>query len=172
MVKSHPRSTGELAEKAYWYQLHVFQSCMGLVCVVPSFALIVLFSPALRVFMQHGTQIWYMTIVKLWVVVPFVFGFTALAYLAFLLGAVLAVVVIRVLIPELRLPEARSVLLGFYADPRWLYQSNGTRSFPGWISLWGGMGKNKRLNRWCRSLTAATITLMYGGRRGAADPGD
>ena len=172
MKTSLPRITGELAEKAYWYQLHVFQACWLLGCVIPSLLAIALFAPVLKAFMEHGPQIWYMTLVKLLVVVPFVLGFAALAYLAFLLGAVLAVLLIRFLIPPLRLPEARSILLQFYSDPRWLYQSNGTKRFPWWISMWGGMGNNKRLNRWCRSLTAGTITLVYGRQLDAADPGD
>lgn len=152
--------------------MHVFQVCMWLVCVIPSFAVIVLSAPALQSFMQHRPQIWCVTLAKLVVVVPFVLGFTALAYLAFLSGAVLVVLLIRLLIPQLRLPEVRSILLQFYSDPRWLYQSNGTKHFPWWISLWGGMGKNKHLNRWCRSLTAGAITLVYGRRCGTADPGD
>ena len=172
MKKSQPRITGELAEKAFWYQLHVFQVCQWLVCVIPSVLAIVLSAPALKAFMQHGPQIWYMTLVKLLVAVPFVLGFAALAYLAFPFGAVLAVLLIRLLVPQLRLPEARSTLLQFYSDPRWLYQGNGTKRFPWWISLWGGMGKNKHLNRWCRSLTAGTVTLVYGRQVGAAQPGD
>lgn len=171
-MKSQPRATGELAEKAYWYQLHVFQACHWLFATIPSVLAIVLLAPTLKAFMEHGPQVGYMTLVKLLVVVPFVLGFAALAYLAFLLGAVLAVPLVRLLIPKLRLPEARSVLLQFYSDPRWLYQSNGTKRFPFWISLWGGMGNNPRLNRWCRSLTAGTIALVYGRQFGVADPGD
>lgn len=172
MKNSQPRVTGELAERAYWYQLHVSQACLWLVGVFPSVLAIVLFAPTLKTFMDHGPQIWYMTIVKLLVVLPFVLGFAALGYLAFLLGAVLAVMLIRLLIPQLRPTEARSILLQFYSDPRWLYQSNGTQRFPWWISLWGGMGNNKCLNRWCKSLTARTIRFVYGRQLGAAHPGD
>lgn len=128
---------GRLAEKAYWYQLHVFQACLVLVCVIPSMLAIVLLVPALQPFMQHGPQTWYMTLVKLVVAVPFVFGFAALAYLAFLSGAVLAVLLIRLLIPQLRLPEARFILLQFYSDPRWLYQDVSLGGYPcgaGWAT--------------------------------------
>ena len=173
MMKLQPRITAELAEKGYWYQLHVFQACVVLFCVIPSVLAIVLSAPTLEAFMDHGPQIWYMTIVKLVVVVPFVLGFAALAWLAFLSGAVLAVLLIRLLMPQLRATAARSILLQFYSDPRWLYQSNGTKRFPWWVFLWGGMGNNKRLNRWCKSLTAGTIRVVYGRRHlGAADPGD
>lgn len=169
MKKSSPRIGGELGDRVFWYQLHVFQIGQWLICYVPSFLVVVLLLPTVKLFMEGGPQIWYMTLLKLLVIVPFVLLFVALAYLGFLLAAGLGIVLVRLLIPELRMPDARAILLQFYSDPRWLYMSPGTKRFPWWISLWGGMGNNQHLNRWCRRLSAATISLIYSHQPGAAD---
>ncbi|MDE2234770.1 MAG: hypothetical protein KGK44_04380 [Gammaproteobacteria bacterium] len=152
-----------MADRVFWYQLHVFQICVWVFCTLPCLALVIYFFPKLAVFFAGGPQRSSMAVIKVVVIaVPIVLLFVALLYLALLLGAVLNVLVVRVLIRELRVPEARSLLLQFYSDPRWLYQHPGTKNFPWWISLWGGMGKNPRLNRWAATLTAGMISLVYG----------
>ncbi|MGA9852026.1 MAG: hypothetical protein WBR15_03770 [Gammaproteobacteria bacterium] len=161
--KASLRITGELADKVFWYQLHVFQVCLLLFCTLPCLAIVIVLLPKLAPFMAAGPQRSSMTVLKVLVVLaPMVLVFVALACLACLFAAVLNVFFIRLFVPALRLPEARGILLQFYSDPRWLYQSRGTKSFPWWISPWGGMGSNKRLNRLCQRVTAWAIGVAYG----------
>ena len=162
-IKSASRNTGELADRVFWCQLHVFQICIWIFCTLPCLALVVYLFPRLAAFFAAGPQRSSMAVIKALVIIaPMVLLFAGLLYLAFLLGAALNVLVVRLLVRELHMPEARNVLLQFYSDPRWLYQNRGTRNFPWWISLWGGMGNNRRLNRWCARLTSGTVLLLYG----------
>lgn len=162
-MKSTLRNTTELADKVYWYQLHVFQVCTWLFCIIPCIVLVIHLAPAFMSFMGVGPQRSTMLVLKLLIVVPIILLFVALQYLSNLLAAVINVLFIRLFVNDLPALEARDILLQFYSDPRWLYQSRGTKRYPWWISLWGGMGKNKRLIRCCQGLTAGTITLVYGG---------
>ena len=100
-------------------------------------------------------------VLKLLILVPLVLLFAGLGYVSTLLAAIINVFFIRLFVPALRMPEAHDILLQFYSDSRWLYQSRGFKSFPGWISLWSGMGKQQRLIRLCRRLTAWTIGVAY-----------
>ena len=152
-----------MADKVFWYQLHVFQTCVWVFCALPCLALVIYFFPNLAAFFAAGPQRSSMVVIKAVVIVaPSVLLFVGLLFLAFLLGAALNVLVVRMLVRELRMPEAGVLLLKIYSDPRWLYQGKGARNFPWWVSLWGGMGKTPRLNQWCASLTSGIISLVYG----------
>ncbi len=162
-IKSTFLNTTELADKIYWFQLHVFQVCTWLFCTIPCIALVIYLSPAFMSFMSHGPQRSSMVVLKVMVVVPIVFLFMGLQYLANLVAAVFSVLFIRMIVRALPALEAPAALLQFYSDQRWLYQSRGTKHFPWWVFLWGSMHKNERLIRWCERLTAGTISLVYGG---------
>lgn len=159
-----PRITGELAGKVYRYQLHVFRICIWLFCTIPCILLVIYLFPAFMSFMGSGPQRSSMIVVKLLAVAPILLLFAALLYFAILMGAVFNVFCVRLLIPALRMPDARPILLQCYTDPRWLYPSRGARKLPWWISLGGGMGRNKHLIRLCKKLTVRTIDVVYGGR--------
>lgn len=153
MKESSPRITSEIAQKTFRYQLRVSVTLSWIIALI-MILILVLLSPTLKAFFQGGPQIWYLTLLKLSVIVPGVLLVVASAYFGYLLGAVLGVALIRLLIPQLGMPDARSILLQFYSDPRWLDMSTGP--------FFGPMRKNKRLIRWCRQLAAAVITLVYG----------
>lgn len=156
------RNNQTLADRVYWCQLHVFQACVWIFCTLPCLALVIYFFPELAAFFAMGPQRSSMAVIKSAVILlPAVLLFMGVLYLAFLLGAVFNVLVVRILIRELRMPEARDLLLRIYSDPRWLQQNRGSRNFPWWIPLWGGMGKNKRLNRLCQRVTGWTAQLIY-----------
>lgn len=164
MKKSTPRITGELAEKAFLYQLHTFSPCRWIVTIIV-ILVVVLLEPAGKAFFAMGPQVWYMTLLKLpLILVPGVFAVAGVTYLGFLLGAALGVILIRLLIPQLHMPEARSVILQFYSDPRWLDSDA--------CVICGPMRKNKRLIRWCKELAATTISHVYGTYPGVPGWGD
>ena len=145
-IKAPPRNTSELADRVYWYQLHVFQICFLLFCIVPCVVLVLYLFPELLSFMGSGPQRSTMVVLKLLILVPMVLLFAGLEYAATLLAAILNVFLIRLFVPALRMPEALDILLQFYSDPRWLYQSRGFKNFPWWVSLWGGIGETAALD--------------------------
>ncbi|HVA56117.1 MAG TPA: hypothetical protein VNI53_10050 [Gammaproteobacteria bacterium] len=144
------RGTGELTERVCYIQLQVFRSFFTIFCTVPCLLLIVYLLPKLASFMAFGAQTSSMTVLKLLMLVPIVVVFVGIGYIAVMLAAVGNVFVIRLVVPQVRGMDAHTTLMQFYSHPRWI-------NF-----LWGGMAKNKRLNRWCECLSAATIDRVYG----------
>ncbi|MGA9855861.1 MAG: hypothetical protein WBR29_11360 [Gammaproteobacteria bacterium] len=144
------RNASELTERVCNIQLQVFRSFFTIFCTVPCLLLIMVLLPKLASFMAFGPQTSSMTVLKLLILVPIVALFIAIAYMAVMLAAIGNVLIIRLVVPQVRGPNAHVTLMQFYSHPRWV-------NF-----LWGGMRKNKRLIRWSEHLTAGTIKWVYG----------
>jgi len=133
--------TGDFADKVYWQQLHVFQFCNFCFCFVPCFAIVFLLL-YLKPYLQHRFRGSEMISLGVLTVVAWVLLFAGLAYLASMLAAVGNVLLVRLLLPALRMPEAREILLQLYSDPAgplsesWLQEAAVAGSL-----LWGGHGK-------------------------------
>jgi hypothetical protein len=143
------QNSSDLIERVCNIQLQVFRSFFTIFCAVPCLLLFLALSPKLAAFMAFGRQTSSMTVVKLLILVPVVAVFIGIGCLAVMLAAIGNVLIVRLAVPQIRGPDARSILMQFYSHPRWL-------NF-----LWGGMRKNKRLIKCCERLTAATARWVY-----------
>jgi len=162
-ANSSPRDT---SDTVYRYQLRVFQVCFLLVCALPCVLVFILLLPALASFMGSGPQRSSMLVIKsAMLLAPGALLCMALAYAANLLAAILNVLFIRLRVPALQMPQARELLLQFYADPRWLKRNRGSTQFSWWMSLWALIAGNQRLLRLCRRLTAWTVARLYAESR-------
>jgi hypothetical protein len=161
---SAPHAGTGPADTVFRCQLRVFQACFLLVCVLPCLLLVILLLPTLATFMAAGPPRSSLLVIKsVSLLAPGALLFVTLACAANLLAACLHVCIVRVLMPELRQPQA--LLLQFYADPRWLKASRRRRLFPWWVGVWALIAANQRLLRLCRGVTAWTLARVYAQSR-------